>query len=80
MSWKNHGQPRQANGIRATERCACGNRATHYKSGPRCDTCREIEERIGSNYAAWKSGVPGYYRDPYTVQVPNQDRSIRLLA
>jgi hypothetical protein len=62
----------------AAERCPCGELATHYSGGPRCEKCRVIEERLGCNYAKSRCGVPGYYRDPYKVQVPNQGWAIQL--
>ena len=63
---------------RGNEMCPCGRKATHDKEGPRCDTCREIEERLGRDFTNRNGGHRGYNGDPYHVLAPVEGLTIGL--
>jgi len=57
---------------RGSDRCACGNPATHEAAGPRCEKCKRIEDGW-ANKAKTHAGMVTRLQlglEPYTVLLP----------
>lgn len=73
---KNHGQPRWKRILNKQDRCACGNLATHYCGGPRCERCKKLEEGWACKHTT-NGGIRERAQsglEPYAVLLPSWGR------